>query len=146
MVPEGRREPKDSARKRPRANRDSPCWEVEEALYGLKQVAREWHVMNAFYECLKAYAQLLSELGSDRCHSDPSLFVGAVHAGSLSLQHLPVFCVTPVVRAGRGVLVMCLVCSHVHVQPSCCAVVATSELPLTVGRLLVRCALGPVCA
>ena len=43
-----------------------PVWKLKKARYGLKQVAREWH---------KALAQLLSELGFDRCHGDPTLFV-----------------------------------------------------------------------
>ena len=41
-------------------------WKLKKALYGLKQVAREWH---------KALVELLSEIGFDRCHSDPALFV-----------------------------------------------------------------------
>ena len=44
-------------------------WKLKEALYGLKQAAREWH---------KALVELLSELGFDRCHSDPALFVSRV--------------------------------------------------------------------
>ena len=39
---------------------------LKNALYGLKQAAREWH---------KAVVELLSEIGFDRCHSDPALFV-----------------------------------------------------------------------
>ena len=39
---------------------------LKKALYGVKQAAREWH---------KTLTQLLSELGFDRCHSDPALFV-----------------------------------------------------------------------
>lgn len=44
---------------------------------------------------------------------------------------------TPALHAleGYGVLVQCLIYSHVYVHYSCCAVVATSALPLSVGRL-----------
>ena len=44
-------------------------WKLKKALYGLKQAAREWH---------KALVELLSEIGFDRCHSDPALFVSRV--------------------------------------------------------------------
>ena len=44
-------------------------WKLKKALYGLKQAAREWH---------KALVELLSEIGFDRCHSDPALFVSKV--------------------------------------------------------------------
>ena len=44
-------------------------WKLKKALYGLKQVAREWH---------KGLVELLSEIGFDRCHSDPALFVSRV--------------------------------------------------------------------
>ena len=44
-------------------------WKLKKALYGLKQAAREWQ---------KALVVLLSELGFDRCHSDPALFVSKV--------------------------------------------------------------------
>ena len=43
--------------------------EAEECQYGLKQRAREWH---------KALVELLFELGFDRRHSDPALFVSRV--------------------------------------------------------------------
>ena len=43
----------------------SRVWKLKKALYGLKHAAREWH---------KALVELLSELGFDRCHSDPALF------------------------------------------------------------------------
>ena len=42
---------------------------LKKALYGLKQAAREWH---------KALVELLSEVGFDRCHSDPALLVSKV--------------------------------------------------------------------
>ena len=41
-------------------------WKLKKALYGLKQAAREWH---------KALVEVLSEIGVDRCHSNPALFV-----------------------------------------------------------------------
>ena len=44
-------------------------WKLKKALYGLKQAARERH---------KALLQPLSELGFDRCHSNPTLFVSRV--------------------------------------------------------------------
>ena len=44
-------------------------WKLKRALYGLKQAAREWR---------KVVVELLSELGFDRCHSDPALFVSRV--------------------------------------------------------------------
>ena len=44
-------------------------WKLKKALYGLKQAAREWH---------KALVERLSEIGFDRCHSDPALFVSRV--------------------------------------------------------------------
>ena len=44
-------------------------WKLKKALYGLKQAAREWH---------KALVELLSEIGFNRCHSDPALFVSRV--------------------------------------------------------------------
>ena len=44
-------------------------WKLKKALYGLKQAAREWH---------KALVELLSEIGFDRCHRDPALFVSNV--------------------------------------------------------------------
>ena len=44
-------------------------WKLKKALYGLKQAAREWH---------KALVELLSEIGFDRCHGDPALFVSKV--------------------------------------------------------------------
>ena len=44
-------------------------WKFKRVLYGLKQAAREWH---------KALFELLSELGFDRCHSDPAWFVSRV--------------------------------------------------------------------
>ena len=44
-------------------------WKLKKALYGQKQAARKWH---------KALVKLLSELGFDRCHSDPALFVSRV--------------------------------------------------------------------
>ena len=44
-------------------------WKFKRVLYGLKQAAREWH---------KALVELLSELGFDRCHSDPAWFVSRV--------------------------------------------------------------------
>ena len=44
-------------------------WKLKKALYGLKQAAREWH---------KALVVLLPELGFDRCHGDPALFVSRV--------------------------------------------------------------------
>ena len=44
-------------------------WKLKKAQYGLKQTAREWH---------KALVVLLSEIGFDRCHSDPALFVSIV--------------------------------------------------------------------
>ena len=44
-------------------------WKLKKALYGLKQAARKWH---------KALVELLSEIGFDRCHSDPALFVSRV--------------------------------------------------------------------
>ena len=44
-------------------------WKLKKALYGLKQDAREW---------IKALVELLSELGFDRFHSDPALFVSRV--------------------------------------------------------------------
>ena len=44
-------------------------WKLKKALYGLKPATCEWH---------KALVQLLSELGFDRCHSDPALFVSKV--------------------------------------------------------------------
>ena len=40
---------------------------------------------------------------------------------------------TPVMYAGCDGLVECLICSHGHVQSSCCAVVITWSLPLTNG-------------
>ena len=39
-------------------------WKLKQALYGLKQAPREWH---------KALVELLSEIGFERCHSDPAL-------------------------------------------------------------------------
>ena len=44
-------------------------WKLKKALYGLKQAVREWH---------KALVELLSDIGFDRCHSDPALFVSKV--------------------------------------------------------------------
>ena len=44
-------------------------WKLKKALYGLKQAAREWH---------KALVELLCEIGFDRCHSDPAMFVSRV--------------------------------------------------------------------
>ena len=44
-------------------------WKLKKAQYGLKQAAREWH---------KALVELLSEVGFDRCHSDPALYVSKV--------------------------------------------------------------------
>ena len=44
-------------------------WKLKKAMHGLKQAAREWH---------KALVELLSELGFDRCHIDPELFVSRV--------------------------------------------------------------------
>ena len=44
-------------------------WKLKKALYGLKQDAREWH---------KALVELLSEIGFDRCDSDPALLVSKV--------------------------------------------------------------------
>ena len=44
-------------------------WKLKKALYGLKQAAREWH---------NAQVELLSEIGFDRCHSNPALFVSKV--------------------------------------------------------------------
>ena len=44
-----------------------------------------------------------------------------------------VYCVMPVLHAGRGVLVECLMCSRVQVQSAgagCCAVVVTSSPPV----------------
>ena len=41
-------------------------WRLKKALYGLKQAAREWH---------RALAKLLSDLGFERCASDPALYV-----------------------------------------------------------------------
>ena len=41
-------------------------WKLLKTLYGLKQVAREWH---------KALARLLGEMGFVRSHSDPALYV-----------------------------------------------------------------------
>ena len=57
-----------------------------------------------------------------------------------------VFCVTPVLHAGCGVLVDCLMCSHGRVQSGCCADVVALSLPVTgVEHLrvtvLVRCVL-----
>ena len=46
-----------------------PVWKLKNALYGLKQGAREGH---------KALVDLLSELDFDRCHSKPALFVSRV--------------------------------------------------------------------
>ena len=45
------------------------CGSYKKALYGLKQAAREWH---------KALVGPLSEIGFNRCHSDPALFVSRV--------------------------------------------------------------------
>ena len=44
-------------------------WKLKKALYGLKQAACEWDT---------ALVELLTEVGFDRCHSDPSLFVSSV--------------------------------------------------------------------
>ena len=44
-------------------------WRLKKALYGLKQAAREWH---------RALAKLLSDLGFERCVSDPALYVSKV--------------------------------------------------------------------
>ena len=44
-------------------------WRLKKALYGLKQAAREWH---------RVLAKLLSELGFNRCASDPALYVISV--------------------------------------------------------------------
>ena len=44
-------------------------WKLKKALYGLKQAARVWR---------KALVELWSEIGFDRCHSDPALFVSRV--------------------------------------------------------------------
>ena len=44
-------------------------WKLKKALYGLKQAAREWH---------EALVELFSELGVDRCHGDPALFMSRV--------------------------------------------------------------------
>ena len=57
-----------------------------------------------------------------------------------------VFYVNPVLHAGCGALVQCLMCFHGLVQYCCFAIVITSSLPVTgVGRLwatvLVRCVL-----
>ena len=41
-------------------------WRLKKVLYGLKQTAREWH---------RALAKLLSDLGFERCASDPALYV-----------------------------------------------------------------------
>ena len=48
-------------------------WKLKKALvlYGLKQAAHEWHKALVLVE-------LLSDLGFDRCHSDPALFVSRV--------------------------------------------------------------------
>ena len=40
-------------------------WKLKKALYGLQQAARQWH---------KELALLRSELGLNRCHTDPALF------------------------------------------------------------------------
>ena len=46
---------------------------------------------------------------------------------------------TPVLHADCGVLVECLMCSHVRVQSDCYGVVITSPLPVaSVGRLRVN--------
>ena len=44
-------------------------WKLKKAVYGLKQAAREWH---------KALVEPLSEIGFDKCHSEPALFVSKV--------------------------------------------------------------------
>ena len=41
-------------------------WKLKQALYGLKQVAREWH---------KVLVSLLHDLDFVRSHSDPALFI-----------------------------------------------------------------------
>ena len=48
-------------------------WKLKKALvlYELKQAAHEWHKALVLVE-------LLSDLGFDRCHSDPALFVSRV--------------------------------------------------------------------
>ena len=50
-------------------DRSGRFWRLKKALYGLKQAAREWH---------RALAKLLSELGFERCASDPALYVSKV--------------------------------------------------------------------
>ena len=47
----------------------SRFWRLKQALYGLKQVAREWH---------RALAKLQSDLGFERCASDLALYVSNV--------------------------------------------------------------------
>ena len=47
-----------------------------------------------------------------------------------------VFCVTPVLRTGCGVLLQCLFYSHRRVQPSCGTVVVALSLPLASMRRL----------
>ena len=41
-------------------------WRLKKALYGLNQVAREWN---------RVLAKLLSDLGFERCASDPASYV-----------------------------------------------------------------------
>ena len=59
-------------------------WKLKKALYGLKQAAREWH---------KALVELLSEIGFDRCYSDPALFVSRIGKCFIFLwvDDLPIF-------------------------------------------------------
>ena len=44
-------------------------WRLKKALYGWKQAARDWH---------RALAKLLSDLGFERCVSDPALYMSKV--------------------------------------------------------------------
>ena len=44
-------------------------WHLKKAQYGLKQAAREWR---------RALEKLLSDLGFERCASDPALYVSKV--------------------------------------------------------------------
>ena len=62
----------------------SRVWKLKKAVYGLKQAAREWH---------KALVEMLSDIGFDRCHNNPALFVSRVEKCFIFLwvDDLPIF-------------------------------------------------------